>query len=478
MHGVPLMKRNGLLKNRIRFLIVNALVIALILGVPARVAFADEIDPPQVTEQEESANGEEQELIEIPANEPVEEPVTEDESAAEEESTAEEETVAEEPAPTEEIASADETVPAEEIASTEDATPAEETAAEEAAPEEESAPAEAPAPAEETAPAEAPALEEESAPAENPAPTDETAPAEDPVPAEESAPMEEPVAELDEEDTEPEPLIIMIDPNPTEGGEAGGESEGNGSLRIRTITYQRPENVISMIVPVTMPHTYDFTLDPQGLLALSEGNTVIGEGSTVFFHHNGEENVYSCLSDFATAVNKSTVPVELTVSLQLCNNANPDLCFTGIGEVDADENMNLGFAIVPTIDAVVEGNALPEIITPNKEGIVATDANGFATTTFLLPGMLENYELVDLPTEEEDFFIQTYVEKEDVTWPVAGYALYGACSRGADWRPLAESLRAGGSLSLQVTYQMKPIIPEPEEDEADPEETGTESIGE
>ena len=477
MHGVSLMKRNGLLKNRIRFLIVNALVIALVLGVPARVAFADEIDPLQAIGQEEPGAGEGQELIEIPANEPAEETVTEEEPAAEEE------TAVEATAPTEESTSADETVPAEETASAEDSAPTEETAAEEGtapaeAPAEENVPAEAPAPEEETAPAEAPTAEEETTPAEAPAPEEETAPAEDPAPAEESTPAQEPVAEQDDEDTEPEPLIIMIDPNPTEGGEAGGESEGNGSLRIRTITYQRPENVISMIVPVTMPHTYDFTLDPQGLLALSEGNTVIGEGSTVFFHHNGEENVYSCLSDFATAVNKSTVPVELTVTLQLCNNANPDVHFTGIGEVDADENMNLGFAIVPTIDAVVEGNALPEIITPNKEGIVATDANGFATTTFLLPGMLENYELVDLPTEEEDFFIQTYVEKEDVTWPVAGYALYGACSRGADWRPLAESLRAGGSLSLQVTYQMKPIIPEPEEDEADPEETGTESIGE
>ncbi|MCR4617781.1 MAG: hypothetical protein K5669_06310 [Lachnospiraceae bacterium] len=298
---------------------------------------------------------------------------------------------------------------------------------------------------------------------------------EDSVTEEATEPAAEEVTEVTEEATEPateevdSPIdyngsLLMIDPDPDNTSSMEGSAEGNGSIKITTI--KRPKNVISMVVPILEATSYDFVIDPDGLLSLDPNNTIIGEGSTVYFRSNEADNTYSLYADFVNAVNKSTVPIELSIELNVTSTLEAPLAFTSLSEIYTAETPSICFAIVPTEPGTVIGDEPVENTIPVKSEMAMIDSNGFASKKITLPCTLDNFELVTSPTEDPSFYVQEYKVVDEPEWSTIGFTLYGACSANANWSDVAKSLQKGQKLSLTLTYKMTPIV-EDTEDEGD-----------
>ena len=268
----------------------------------------------------------------------------------------------------------------------------------------------------------------------------------------------EPSSAGTEDTAEEEVNLLMIDPEPEEYTSVEGSAEGSGTLKVTTVV--RPKNVVSMIVPIFDELSYDFVIDPEGLLALDPSNTIAGGNSTVFFKSGDSENTYNIFSDVANTVNKSTVPVKLSVDLTVTNSTGADLEFSDLGNVYSADVPALSFAIIPTeIGSVKDGETVQEVI-PVKSEMAMTNEQGHASKEIILPGNLDNFEIVTNPTDDPNLFVQEYVAKEDCTWPTVGFMLYGSCSRDANWIDVAQSLRDGGNISITLTYSMTPIVEE------------------
>ncbi len=274
----------------------------------------------------------------------------------------------------------------------------------------------------------------------------------------EEAVVSEEVSDESSEESSHSTGLLMLDPDPTDDITVEDSAEGSGSLLITTM--KRPKNVVSVVVPVLDSYSYDFVLDPEDLLSLDNRNNIIGEGGTVYFKQKDAENTYSIYSDIVTAVNKSTVPVNMRIDLALMKDEEVPLTFTDLGETFVSKEPVLSFAIVPTEYGTVKGGEAAENTTPIKSQMTVTDENGFATKELVLPGVIDNFDIVTKPTEDPLYYTQEYVVKEDSEWPIVGFALYGSCSRDADWSEVAAALYKGKRLSLTLTYRLTPILDE------------------
>ena len=265
--------------------------------------------------------------------------------------------------------------------------------------------------------------------------------------------------DADEEDLNGQ--IIMIDPDPDEDASFENSAEGIGSIKITTI--RRPENVVSMVVPILDRINYDFVLDPEGLLSNNPDNMIIGGESSVYFRSD-EDNTFCAISDVATAVNRSTVPVSFEVELEVRGCSENGIAVTDFNGVYAADVPSLCFAILPTeIGTVTDGEDVPDL-NVLKSGMVTTGFDGRAYKEIILPGSVDNFDIETYETDEPDVFIQEYLPKDDAQWSAAGFALYGVCTRDADWSDVAEKLQEGGNLSFVVTYSLTPIFGDGEDE--------------
>ena len=265
----------------------------------------------------------------------------------------------------------------------------------------------------------------------------------------------------DIEESEPVTNVLYVDADPVDTTAAEESTEADGCIKITT--YKKPQNVVSMVLPIISSDSYSFILDPDGLLAENPDNTVIGEGSTVFFKTKDRENTYSIYADVATAVNKSSLPVKFSVDLKINNFTSEPIAFADLNEVMNSEVPSICFAIVPTEAGIVaEGK---EIVpgAPVKSEIATTDALGLAHKEIVLPSFEENFEVETYESDIPNYYIQKYVVKDEANWSTAGFTLYAACSKDADWSSVAKSIYEGGKLSLTLTYRMEPIIEDDDE---------------
>ncbi len=256
--------------------------------------------------------------------------------------------------------------------------------------------------------------------------------------------------------------ILMLDADPDEMTTSEGSAEGSGSLKLTTI--KKPKNVVSMVVPILGNIDYDFVLDPEGLVALNPNNNLVGGESSVYFRSYDSDNTYTVFADVAVAVNRSTVPVILQVELNVRGASDLGITLTDLKNVHSSETPALCFGILPTeVGTVVGDSAVPEMPVVKSE-MAVTDANGYAFKEIFLPGSVDNFEILTLPTSEQDVYVQEYRALEDARWSTAGFTLYGACTRNADWSETFESMLNGGNLYFTVTYKMTPVF-EDNEDE-------------
>lgn len=108
----------------------------------------------------------------------------------------------------------------------------------------------------------------------------------------------------------------------------GGSGAGSGEVQ-----YMATSDVFSVVLPTSSGTTFDYLLDPDGLIEATHGDRYSGktfdDGKTVYFLHAsrvdgtvggtaGTANCdYSDTSDAITVINKSTQAVDLTVNAKI-----------------------------------------------------------------------------------------------------------------------------------------------------------------
>lgn len=118
------------------------------------------------------------------------------------------------------------------------------------------------------------------------------------------------------------PITAYADDNTTEADDLAdtGELSGTGSLEGAV-----DKEVVKVVLPTSTASsaTLSFILDPQQLIAGSEGASLSGKtfdpDATVYFANTAEDSEYnySATSDPVTIINKSSVPVDVYLSAEV-----------------------------------------------------------------------------------------------------------------------------------------------------------------
>lgn len=219
-----------------------------------------------------------------------------------------------------------------------------------------------------------------------------------------------------------------------------------------------PGDVYSVVLPTTTDVTYDFILDPANLLKRYDANKDNYTQSSVYFANAGSTTTYSNTSDVATAVNKSTAGVLLTVTATATNVETNPVTFTKFADVEADTKTNVALAIVPATKGTVAESQTPTAGTPTAAQKIEFDSTGKATATFYLAADSNNFEVKQsADSNATSGHKYEYTAKSDATWNTAGFALSGVCNTTADWSAFntASQVKDGGeNISLSVVYKM------------------------
>ena len=209
----------------------------------------------------------------------------------------------------------------------------------------------------------------------------------------------------------------------------GGDTKGSGS--IEGIISKDVYNVVLPVVPQTNVNTsnsttYDFILDPKGLMPDKHPDKDFESGQTLFFKN--ADGSYKHTSDDLTIQNRSTMSVDVKLKASIKNMGN--VILTNDNAFADDENASVCLTLT-------DGN--------NK--ISAIDKyGGFLQTT--LEGNDEAYKVVyDSASNKYKYELKSDDElaAENITFDEYHFQLAGSCNSASDWSELA------GALSPQLT---------------------------
>ncbi len=263
---------------------------------------------------------------------------------------------------------------------------------------------------------------------------------------------------VDEEEDDDDTIKITVPTFPAEEGErvVAEESEieatGVSTVSDPAALNLRPDDVVSMVMPVMTDDMYTFTLDPNDFLSRYSDDREYYDGSGLYFKNAGETVKYSGISDSAMGTNKSSVPVVMKASLELHNENGWDLKYTDLDDVSKGEDRNISFALVP-----VSGEGDEQVL--HKDRQISIDKDGHAEVTLYLDSDRDNFE-------EKDGKL---VEKESVSWNQTGFAVAGKLNAAGDWKEIMTKGTEGEKIYINIKCRMRPATQE----ELDAIENGT-----
>ena len=207
---------------------------------------------------------------------------------------------------------------------------------------------------------------------------------------------------------------------------AKGSADASGDLEGFVDT-----SVFKVVLPTSAEGTFDFVMEPQGLIAATNGAAHTGEtyasGDNVFFETTSGN--YTKQSSYIEVLNKGTVAVNLSVEatvtgLDTVKMVASDASFTS-GDAAVPE---LYLAFVASGDASGDAKDAPKAIsTVNK----VTSGKISAT----LPAASGNmYEYTYDASTGYDYTLKAaYTSGNATVFPDYSFALTGACNTEADW---------------------------------------------
>ena len=232
-----------------------------------------------------------------------------------------------------------------------------------------------------------------------------------------------------------------------------GGTEAFGSVMLPTIK----EEIISVDLPTVGDESpFDFYIDPQGLLydtgAVRHGGGVVEEGAYLLFHNHDEgEYDFSGRSDRLKVTNRSTVPVNITITAKISDLG--DLRMDQDGSFEDEDDCAIYLAIVDD-----EGNE--RVLSEDGEVSVEVELSSAPSEAYTF-----RYD------ESTDTYEYVYQNDEDISFDSYSFGLRGECNANADWSGISASPR------VMVTWSVDPVMPDrPEETDEDIEKETSEEI--
>lgn len=200
--------------------------------------------------------------------------------------------------------------------------------------------------------------------------------------------------------------------------ETSGSSTGTGTFEGHV-----DQNVVLVQLPTQTTDLYNYTIDPEGLIAKTGASkygeeVTFEEGKSVYFQ--SEANKYTGKSAAAKVVNMGTVDIDLTVTAKTAEN-------TKVTMVDAVSEF------AESTDALL----FLELDVSGQKAAVKTDDTGKVEVG--LCGNPANYE-VQYDTESGKYVFGTKANTPATAWNYCEVTLSGACNTAGDWS--AEALAA------------------------------------
>lgn len=211
------------------------------------------------------------------------------------------------------------------------------------------------------------------------------------------------------------------------------------------------DDVVSISLPViseSETSVFDFIMDPQELLYMTDaaryGGGRVEEGATLLFYNKEGEYDFSKHSDWLTVTNRSTVPVQLTVTAQV----------TDFGDIKLAKSADFGESTEPEVYLAIEdgeGNILP------------LSADGQTAIHLEMSAVPENTYVFRLDEENHTYRYGMSMDPDMIDFDTYSFGLVGACNSNAEWQGILINP------TITVTWCVEPIIPE-EPDEISEEE--------
>ncbi len=224
-------------------------------------------------------------------------------------------------------------------------------------------------------------------------------------------------------------------------------------------TYVLEQDIIAVDLPALQEEEgspFDFIIDPQHLIfetgAEAYGGGVVEEEANLLFHNQTEGAFdFSRYSDKLTVVNRSTIPVMVTISADIADVGDIEIVQDKDFPEDGSPYMYL--AIVDD-----EGNEQP----------VAED--GTVSMSVEMQRAPESVYAYTLNPETGDYEYKLSGASEDADFDTYSFGLTGECSSDADWGKFFVLPK------ITVTWRVEPILTEEADEEKTEEENEEENI--
>lgn len=206
------------------------------------------------------------------------------------------------------------------------------------------------------------------------------------------------------------------------------------------------DDVVSISLPViseSETSVFDFILDPQGLLystdAARYGGGRVEEGATLLFHNTEGEYDFSKHSDWLTVTNRSTVPVQVTVTAQVMD----------FGDIRLAESADFGDSTEPEVYLAIEDD---------KGNVLPLSADEQTTINLEMSAAPENTYVFRLDEENHTYQYGISMDPDLVNFDIYSFGLIGACNPNAEWQNISVHP------TITVTWYVEPIMPEEQEE--------------
>ena len=197
-------------------------------------------------------------------------------------------------------------------------------------------------------------------------------------------------------------------------------------------------DIYQVILPSDVNGIFDFVLDPQKLIEETNaeiyGGKTYEKGATVFFHRSDGQTAdeYSSFSDHVTISNRSTMPVDVLINVDISPQSLGSITMTNDREFTNDSDTSLYMALT-------DGeNTVP----------VGTEGSYIQTT---IPAASEDAFEYSYDQERGEY---SYGLKEDlsgVQFPEYSFQLTGAVNEKGDWSTVSNV-----ALLVNVTWEVTP----------------------
>lgn len=238
------------------------------------------------------------------------------------------------------------------------------------------------------------------------------------------------------------PMTALAEDTPvTDPEKASGSITGSGEMEYVN------KKVFSVTLPTTTDDSVNFTVDPQGILAVKDAVAyTLGPGALYFANYASDGSVtYSNETDPSVIVNRSSYDVDVSFGVDV---TLPD------GITLAEKADDLTDATTPTIYLAMQ-EAGDDAATALASGTNAAD-------TKLLAGVAEDTTnsakadatgYIVLYDPNTDTFSYEYGDKvAEADLKKASYTLTGSCDKTADWSTV--SAAKDNTIGLKITWSV------------------------